>query len=223
MSIYLNEKEKTSTILLNVVKMLENRKILDQENRQKYLSSLTKSLGEKGYSLDVVSNDSKKQKLSIRIKIIRGPLESAKKNTEISSFISSLSENAKSSSNVISMTNIIAILVAKTITSTVVEKIKTIAPNVEVFAEPSFLINIIDFPNIPFKITVLTDEEKAQVLKSFSCNDENFPLNLANDPIVKYYGAKPGQMIRYERKSPSSGSIINYRIVTKKTDPEIDQ
>lgn len=86
--------------------------------------------------------------------------------------------------------------------------------NVEIFYHHELIINITNHERVP-KHIVLNNEEKANVLKIYKCNHEQMPQYAINDPIVKYYGLKHGEMCKIIRKSKTSGNSIYYRIVNK--------
>lgn len=56
-------------------------------------------------------------------------------------------------------------------------------------------------------------EEKATILKKYGLAADRMPQILRDDPIVQEIGAKPGDLIRIYRKSPTAGESIYYRIV----------
>jgi len=62
---------------------------------------------------------------------------------------------------------------------------------------------------------LLTREEAAQVLARYNSSPSQLPFILATDPIAKETGAKPGDLVRIERKSETSGSSSYYRYVVE--------
>jgi DNA-directed RNA polymerase subunit H len=66
------------------------------------------------------------------------------------------------------------------------------------------------------KHTILNDEEKKQVFEKFNISSSNLPRISTTDPVVKEMGAKEGDVLKIDRKSPVSGSTTYYRIVAKK-------
>lgn len=86
--------------------------------------------------------------------------------------------------------------------------------NVEIFYHHELIINITKHERVP-KHIVLSEEEKNNILSIYKCNKEQIPQYAVNDPLVKYYGLKNGEMCKIIRKSKTSGNSIYYRIVNK--------
>jgi len=63
------------------------------------------------------------------------------------------------------------------------------------------------------KHEIVSEEEKAEIVERFNASPEQFPYILASDPVVKEIGAKPGDLIRISRKSPTAGESTYYRFV----------
>ncbi|WP_440058987.1 DNA-directed RNA polymerase subunit H [Thermogladius sp. 4427co] len=73
-------------------------------------------------------------------------------------------------------------------------------------------INILEHFLVP-KHEVLTPEEAVEVLKKLGVSPKSLPWITVDDPVVKAIGAKPGDIIRIIRKSPTAGTSIAYRYV----------
>lgn len=86
--------------------------------------------------------------------------------------------------------------------------------NVEIFYHRELIINITKHERVP-KHIVLNESEKNNVLEIYKCKPEQIPQYAINDPLVKYYGLKHGEMCKIIRKSQTSGTSIYYRIVNK--------
>ncbi len=71
---------------------------------------------------------------------------------------------------------------------------------------------IMDHELVP-KHEVVKPEEAIEILKELGVRPENLPWIRASDPVAKEIGAKPGDIVRIERKSPTTGKIIVYRFV----------
>ena len=63
------------------------------------------------------------------------------------------------------------------------------------------------------KHEVLPPEEAIRVLKGLGVTPDKLPWIRASDPVAREIGAKPGDIIRIERKSPTAGKIVIYRFV----------
>ncbi len=63
------------------------------------------------------------------------------------------------------------------------------------------------------KHEIVSVEEGMEILRKYGIRPEQLPWIRANDPIVKAIGAKPGDIIKIVRKSPTGGEIVVYRYV----------
>ncbi|MCX8172093.1 MAG: DNA-directed RNA polymerase subunit H [Archaeoglobaceae archaeon] len=63
------------------------------------------------------------------------------------------------------------------------------------------------------KHEILKESEAEELLKLLGVSKEQLPKIKANDPIVKEIGAKPGDVIKIIRKSPTANFSIFYRLV----------
>jgi DNA-directed RNA polymerase subunit H len=63
------------------------------------------------------------------------------------------------------------------------------------------------------KHEVLSPEEARQVLEKFKVAPHQLPLIKASDPAAKAVGAKPGDILKITRDSPTAGKAIVYRYV----------
>ena len=63
------------------------------------------------------------------------------------------------------------------------------------------------------KHELLSEEEAEEVLKVLNVRKEQLPKIRADDPIAKEIGAKPGDIVRIVRDSPTAGKSVVYRLV----------
>jgi len=63
------------------------------------------------------------------------------------------------------------------------------------------------------KHELLSKEEAVRVLKELGVRPEQLPWIRASDPVARLLGAKPGDVVRIIRKSPTAGVSIAYRFV----------
>ncbi len=71
---------------------------------------------------------------------------------------------------------------------------------------------ILDHELVP-KHILLTKEEKRQLLEQLKIRPEQLPWIRASDPVAKLIGAKPGDIVKIIRKSPTAGETVAYRFV----------
>eukprot|EP00056_Hartaetosiga_gracilis_P019623 m.15187 g.15187 ORF g.15187 m.15187 type:complete len:281 (-) comp7820_c0_seq2:268-1110(-) len=84
----------------------------------------------------------------------------------------------------------------------------------EVFYKQELVLNVTKHVYVP-KHEILTQEEKEQLLARYKIKDHNLPLMQENDPVSKYYGLSPGQVVRIIRPSETAGLYVTYRLVSK--------
>ncbi|MFW9767203.1 MAG: DNA-directed RNA polymerase subunit H [Candidatus Thorarchaeota archaeon] len=65
---------------------------------------------------------------------------------------------------------------------------------------------------VPQHIIAL-DEEVQLVLEHYGIKKSQLPRIFRDDPAVKVLGARPGQVIRVQRESPTAGKVFYYRLV----------
>jgi DNA-directed RNA polymerase subunit H len=65
------------------------------------------------------------------------------------------------------------------------------------------------------KHEILTEEEKEQLLAQYKVHPYQLPQIKSSDPSVKAIDAKPGDILRVIRKSPTAGIHIAYRYVVE--------
>jgi len=75
---------------------------------------------------------------------------------------------------------------------------------------PSF--DIFEHELVP-KHEILTKEEVEELLKKYRIKPYQIPRIKASDPAAKMIGAKPGDIIKIIRKSPTAGRSVAYRYV----------
>ncbi|MCD6196419.1 MAG: DNA-directed RNA polymerase subunit H [Staphylothermus sp.] len=76
--------------------------------------------------------------------------------------------------------------------------------------------NILEHELVP-KHEILSPEEAAELLRKLKVNPAQLPWITIDDPVVKAIGAKPGDIIKIIRKSPTAGEFIAYRYVVVDT------
>lgn len=63
------------------------------------------------------------------------------------------------------------------------------------------------------KHEILSEEEAREVLERYKISPHQLPLIKSSDPAAQSIGAKPGDILRITRKSPTAGKAIAYRYV----------
>lgn len=86
--------------------------------------------------------------------------------------------------------------------------------DIEIFLVRELLENIIDNVLVP-KHILLTKEDVELLLKEYKIKKRQLCCINSDDPISRYYNAKPGDIFRIERPSEKSGYTVAYRLVRK--------
>ena len=63
------------------------------------------------------------------------------------------------------------------------------------------------------KHEVVPVEEAAEILRKLRVKPEQLPWIRASDPVARAIGAKPGDIVKIVRRSPTAGEIVVYRYV----------
>jgi len=77
---------------------------------------------------------------------------------------------------------------------------------------PSF--NIYEHVLVP-KHEIITNEERQKVLGEYRVQPFQLPRLKVSDPAAKAIGAKPGDVVKVTRESPSAGRYVSYRYVVE--------
>jgi len=77
---------------------------------------------------------------------------------------------------------------------------------------PAF--NLFEHELVP-KHELLTPEEKMKILTEYRVQPYHLPQIRAADPAAKAIGARPGDIVRIIRKSPTAGKYVSYRYVVE--------
>ncbi len=63
------------------------------------------------------------------------------------------------------------------------------------------------------KHTKLSKKERRELLEIYGITENELMKIHLTDPAIQSLGAEPGDIIKIERKSPTSGVSISYRVV----------
>jgi DNA-directed RNA polymerase I, II, and III subunit RPABC1 len=83
---------------------------------------------------------------------------------------------------------------------------------VEDFKEEQLLVDITEHDLVPLH-TVLSEEEKEELLSRYKLKEAQLPRILSSDPVAKFYGMRHGQVVKITRDSETAGRYISYRVV----------
>lgn len=191
-----NDTDIKETILTNTIKMLTNRKLLKKEDLEKNIKSiLSKDPDDMIYEIKTNSEN-------YYVKLMLQNISTIGKATGISEFLISYKDKKN-------------IIIVKNISKAPLSLISTRYPNTELFLEKDLMIDKVSHIFVP-KFEVLREKEKEEFFEIYNLKKTSCLKISYKDPIVKYYGAKVGDVIRIIRPSESAGFAVAYRLVVKK-------
>lgn len=93
------------------------------------------------------------------------------------------------------------------------------AKDIQIFLMNELQMNVLKHELQP-SFSLISDDEKIEILNKYDINSEQLPLMKIDDPVAKYFNAKEGDVFKIIRKSMvgrnrTSGQGIYYRIVTE--------
>ncbi|EDW32311.1 GL10501 [Drosophila persimilis] len=106
------------------------------------------------------------------------------------------------------------IVVQNSITPSARQALVEMAPKyvLEQFLEAELMFNITENENVPEHV-VMTPDEKQELLSRYKLRESMLMRIQVNDPVSRYFGLKPGQVVKIIRSSKTAGRYISYRIV----------
>lgn len=72
--------------------------------------------------------------------------------------------------------------------------------------------NVLNHVNVPLHV-ILPEDEVKELLKRYNIVREQLPKIRNNDPAARVIDAKPGQVVKITRRSPTAGVAVAYRLV----------
>jgi len=86
--------------------------------------------------------------------------------------------------------------------------------NVELLLKSFPVFDIFEHGLVPMH-EILSPKERQALLNQYKVKPYQMPQVTSTDPAVKAIGAKPGDILRIIRKSPTAGEHIAYRYVVE--------
>jgi DNA-directed RNA polymerases I, II, and III subunit RPABC1 len=83
---------------------------------------------------------------------------------------------------------------------------------VEYFLVDELVFNITTHEYVP-KHEMMTQVEKAVLLKRYTLKEHQLPRIQKDDPVARYYGSMTGDVFKITRLSETAGRYVTYRIV----------
>ncbi|CAI9287699.1 unnamed protein product [Lactuca saligna] len=104
------------------------------------------------------------------------------------------------------------IVVQNHITNQAMKAVDLFSFKVEIFQITDLLVNITKHVLKP-RHRVITDVEKAKLLKKFNLNEKQLPRMSQKDAIAQYYGLEKGQVIEVTYNGEITGLHVTYRCI----------
>ena len=190
-----NDKDIRIEILNNIVRMCNNRGLIEEKNMKNIVDNFVKK---DKTSNEHVFNFKTKNNKNVSIKFIGGKLTTIRRISNIDEFFVKNKNNKK-------------IIVVKDMNQKAYKQFMEYK-DTEVFWERELLINIVEHDIVPEHI-LLDEEQKEEYLKSYNIKKNEMSRIYVTDPISRYYNAKIGDIFKIIRMSISSGYAIHYRLV----------
>ena len=190
-----SKRDIKRTVLTNIVKMLGERGYISDIN-QTIKDVINSEPNDLVYRVIIIGD-----KNPAVIKILQQKITAVNKTSGISDFLNDFKDNRK-------------IIIVNSINKKAKQFINANYPKAEIFTEEEKMINLVDNILVP-KHELLTKEEVETFYDNFNCTKRSMPKLLSGDPVARYYGMKPGDIVRIIRPSRSSGYITSYRLVVK--------
>jgi DNA-directed RNA polymerase subunit H (RpoH/RPB5) len=193
MNLEYNPIEKTQIILLNISKMLRDRRLI--KNHTDFFNNI-KNIND---SLEVSVNYESK---AFAIKIIYNSITTIKDSNDIDSFLDKYSKYNK-------------FIVITSLSKKAYKQLEEY-PLTQVFQEVDLMVNILEHDLQP-KFRLLTKQEVEEYFKAFNNKKREMPRILDSDPVARYFGAKIGDILEIIRPSITTIESVTYRIVVQGT------
>ncbi len=77
--------------------------------------------------------------------------------------------------------------------------------------EERTVFNVLNHTMVPHH-EVVPEEERAGVFEHYGAAEDQFPKILSSDPGARACGARPGDVVKVVRESPTAGEAVAYRL-----------
>jgi DNA-directed RNA polymerase subunit H (RpoH/RPB5) len=197
-----NEKQKF-IIVENILKMLQERKLVKPTDFKQYVNDVYHSFNDDGIcEISVNKQNPNDSNVYMLVLLLEQKITTVTKSSMIGEYLYKNTEKHK-------------IIIVNEISQRAIQTIKDNHPIVEVFLKDVMMFNIIDSIYVPKHILLSSDEENT-MLTEYDVMKKDLPRIFDTDPISKYYNAKIGQIFRIQRPSETTGYSNYYRIVVRK-------
>ena len=190
---YMQEQSNIETIVYNTVKMIANRDYIDKKDISKVYEKLMS-----------VTPDNLVFKIPITLgeftfKIIPQKVSTLNRSSGVIDFLTTYKEGP-------------TIVIATEVSRKAIIDAQSKFPNSQLFNYNELLVDRLECDIVP-KHEILTKKEKEEFFREYKIKRKDMPKILVNDPMAKYYNAKPGDVFRITRPNEATIESNFYRLV----------
>jgi DNA-directed RNA polymerase subunit H (RpoH/RPB5) len=192
-----NNEDIRKNVLTNIIKMLTERKLLNQADLEENINKLVNTQSDDHSYIINVNHPDK----YYAIKIMHQKITAISKQSGISDFLNKYKDNPK-------------IVVVKGINTKAQQYIMNNYTKTEVFLDYELMINLVDHILVPrYEVLDTESDEFINFRETFHCKKRNIPKLLHTDQAARYYNLKPGNIVRVIRVSETTAYAPFYRLV----------
>lgn len=196
------EKNKTDimkTVLMNTIKMLTSRNLLNKTNLDNNINNVLNNINEDMVIKIQTDNHENDYDKIFSIKYIPEVIMTTNNIFGINDFLNENLNNSK-------------IIIVKGINKKYQLTLLNTYRYLEIFMESELMINLIDHELIP-EVILLNKKQMDQVLNEYLCTKRQLPRMFHTDPLARYYNLKIGDICKIIRCSKTSALVVSYRLI----------
>ena len=197
------ELERINEVKTTIIKMLVNRKFINEENMENKIKKLIEE-DKSEYIIDLDNSQNYNSIIEdkkIYLKFININITSSSKGSEIYEYILKNMDKYK-------------ILIVENINLKSEKNITNFDTKYEIFRMTELQQNIIEhdyyIPHIP-----LNEDETQQILREYNMQNKEMPMIQSHEIIVRYFNLRIGESFKILRYSQETGISPYYRLVVK--------
>lgn len=197
------ELERINEVKTTIIKMLVNRKFINEENMENKIKKLIEE-DKSEYIIDLDNSQNYNSIIEdkkIYLKFINVNITSSSKGSEIYEYILKNMDKYK-------------ILIVENINLKSEKNITNFDTKYEIFRMTELQQNIVEhdyyIPHIP-----LNEDETQQILREYNMQNKEMPMIQSHEIIVRYFNLRIGESFKILRYSQETGISPYYRLVVK--------
>jgi DNA-directed RNA polymerase subunit H (RpoH/RPB5) len=197
------ELERINEVKTTIIKMLVNRKFINEENMENKIKKLIEE-DKSEYIIDLDNSQNYNSIIEdkkIYLKFINTNITSSSKGSEIHDYILKNMDKYK-------------ILIVENINLKSEKNITNFDTKYEIFRMTELQQNIIEhedyIPHIP-----LNEDDTQQILREYNMQNKEMPMIQSHEIIVRYFNLRIGESFKILRYSQETGISPYYRLVVK--------